>query len=109
MKLLLLIIMLFFCINSYAAETVAELKAGIDNNHDNIAACTLKSNDFVFLCLLNKQNHNSCKFMLGTQFTLPKCDPTPSECESKSVVVKPKDPVKPTGNPLLDLLMNRNK
>lgn len=77
---------------------VAGSVLALDNIPDNeIAACKVKSNDFVFLCHLNTKNYHSCKFMLGTQFDLPTCKP----CEEKSVVEKVNTPA--PSNPLLDL------
>lgn len=77
---------------------VAGSVLALDNIPDNeIAACKVKSNDFVFLCHLNAKNLHSCKFMLGTQFDLPTCKP----CEEKSVVEKVNQTA--PSNPLLDL------
>ena len=106
--------------NSYSNDIALTKLTNVPDNA--IAACTVKSNDFAFLCVLNKKNYYSCKFMIGSKFTLPKCRPVPCtkcDCEptktpannpflnaiNKATENKKPEPVKPKiSNPLLDAL-----
>ena len=84
--------------NSYSNDITLTKLTNVPDNA--IAACKVKSNDFAFLCVLNKKNYYNCKFAIGSKFTLPECKPVPCtkcDCEPK------KEPVKaPANNTFLD-------
>ena len=107
-SILLVVLLLFLSIITVHSGEAEQLIINLENVPENeLAICTVKTNDFQFFCWLNRQNYYNCKVGLGTKFTLPKCKPvacvpcTKKETEPISVV-KPK-----VSNPFIDLLLKK--